>query len=281
MFSSRCSRSPNSLSLLQNNLSYGNDTIRPKDDNLDRAISKAAYIFLLQDEFKAKLIHLCDIFNLDLPIWDSSVKWEKFDCKTLNDIRHNLDAIRDIRYFWHRVKYEDKYGVKMSMPSVFMHSHFVNDDKTKLKIAWKYPPTVTFGEAVFAVPLIEAYQKYPTPIAYGYETVNDGISKIIREAHGKYFYALDFKSFDETVPTWLIRIAADILILNTNFAKYRNAGVPDARRMYAMFNTIIDYFINTKIQLYSGKLFLKRGGIASGSYFTQLIQSIINCILIF
>lgn len=167
------------------------------------------------------------------------------------------------------------------MPRVFMHSHFVNDDETKLKIAWNYPPTVTFGEAVFAVPLIEAYQKYPTPIAYGYETVNNGMSKIIREAHGKYFYALDFKSFDETVPTWLIRIVFDILIFSTNFGKYRNAGVPDARRMHAMFNTIIDYFINTKIQLYSGKLFLKRGGIASGRYFTQLIQSIINCILIF
>lgn len=101
MFSSRCSRSPDSLSLLQNNLNcYGNDTIRPKDDNLDRAIARAVHIFLLQGEFRAEMIHLCDIFNLDLPIWDSwDVKWEKFKCKTLNDIRHNLDAIRDIRYF--------------------------------------------------------------------------------------------------------------------------------------------------------------------------------------
>lgn len=197
---------------------------------------------------------------------------------TKNDIRLDQQAINRIRRFWHKVKYGENFDLPRC---AFVHSQLVENGETKVRAIWEYPATITFGEAVFALPLIEAYQKVTTPLAYGYETAVGGAAKIIKEAYGQYHYSLDFESF-ETVPEWLIRIAFDILTINIDFARYRDWGIADARRSYHMFLCLVDYFINTnnKIRLCSGERFIKRSGVASGSYFTQLIDSIVKYILI-
>nr|QZZ63312.1 hypothetical protein [Vespula vulgaris Partiti-like virus 1] len=276
----RFRRSPVTLQLIRDDLlRYGNNTKRPSCSMLDLAITHARRAFQLPDP--EKMIHLNDIFNRsDLNIWKSSpgLPWKDLGYATKNDIRMDQQAINSIRLFWHRIK----YGNKIELPDscAFVRSHIVEYGEYKVRAVWGYPATVTFGEAVFALPLIEAYQKYSSPIAYGYETAVGGAARIIRESKGKYHYALDFKNFDKLVPSWLIRIAFDILTLNLNFAEYRDYGVADARRSYCMYERIIDYFINTRIRLCSGERFIKRSGVASGSYFTQLIDSVVNYILI-
>jgi hypothetical protein len=137
------------------------------------------------------------------------------------------------------------------------------------------------GEAVFALPLIRAYKEHQSPIAYNYDTATGGSKKIyLQLAKHEFKTALDFKSFDKTVPPWLIRIAFDILKANIDFSNYQDYGVANASRMYKMLDYLANYFINTTIRTCDGARYRKHSGIASGSYFTQLIGSIVNFILV-
>lgn len=41
-------------------------------------------------------------------------------------------------------------------------------DEYKVRVVWEYPATITFSEAVIALPLIEGYKNCDR-MAYGYE----------------------------------------------------------------------------------------------------------------
>nr|WPR18833.1 MAG: RNA-dependent RNA polymerase [Partitiviridae-like virus 1] len=103
---------------------------------------------------------------------------------------------------------------------------------------------------------------------------------MLDEAKGSHFLGVDFSDFDKSVPEWLIRLASDVLLINIDFVHYKDYGVAWAKSMIHMFERITDYFVNTKIRLRNGERYSKKGGIASGSYFTELISSIVNYILI-
>nr|UCW41642.1 RNA dependent RNA polymerase [Baringo Partiti-like virus] len=253
--------------------------VQPKCPYLELAIAKAFRQFKIP---LVEMIHLNDVFKQDLNIWTSSpgLPWKDIGYKTKGDIRKDPDAINKIRWFWHRIKHDQYLHAPDSC--AFMRSHLAKKGETKVRAVWGYPATITFGEAVFAVPLIKAYQKYGTsPIAYGYETAIGGTKKLFDQAvNYPNHVALDFKSFDKTVPSWLIRIAFDVLRYNIDFSKYQEYGVADVHRMWKMWDYIIDYFINTPIRLCNGERYRKHSGVASGSYFTQLIDSVVNYILI-
>lgn len=144
-------------------------------------------------------------------------------------------------------------------------SHTCDIGETKVRAVWGYPATVTFGEAVFALPLIEAYKTMSEsvrPIAYGFETLTGGMKKITNRflGSGKYYVGLDFTKFDKSVPDWIIDIAFDIVMLNIDFTYYKDHGVADARRMIHMFMAIRNYFVNTRIRLANGHRFMKTSG---------------------
>ncbi|CAH0395178.1 unnamed protein product [Bemisia tabaci] len=133
--------------------------------------------------------------------------------------------------------------------------------------------------------LIRAYQRLPahsTPIAYGSETATGGAMKVVKrmQKYGKWYYGLDFKRFDKTVPAWLVDLAYDLLLENIDLSEYDDGSIPNAQRLLNMFNFTRSYMINTPIRMATGKRFRKNNGVASGTYFTQLIGSICNSILI-
>lgn len=275
-------RSPVTLSLIRKDVSlFGNDTTYDFENDIymRMAVNHTRKCFQLSSP--VPMIHLNDVFSMDLPIWSSSpgLPWTTFGYKKKDDIRKDPEAIRSVRYFWHRVK----RGDVMAPPdcSAYVRSHLCEYGETKVRAVWGYPATMTFGEAVFALPLIEAYQKGGFPIAYGYETAIGGTMRIRKRFAGnQYFSALDYKSFDKTVPKWLIQRAFDILEVNLDFSVYREYGVARSVNNYRMFNFIQKYFVDTPIRICSGERFRKHSGIASGSYFTQLIGSIVNHILL-
>lgn len=79
-----------------------------------------------------------------------------------------------------------------------------------MRAVWGYPATITFGEAVFVVPLIKAYNKHRY-LAYQYDMFNGGFAKIRRRMAGYPLYVgLDFSKFEKTLPSWLIRKAFKI-----------------------------------------------------------------------
>nr|UUV42361.1 MAG: putative RNA dependent RNA polymerase [Ilomantsi partiti-like virus 1] len=273
------SRSPVNLKLIREDIfKFRNNLKRPTDPLLDMAIAQAYHVFKLPN--RVQMLHLNDVFRTELNIWSSSpgLPWTTLGYRTKGELRHHR-AITSVRWFWHRIK----LGHKIMAPDscAFVRSHVVETGEAKVRAVWGYPATITFGEAVFAYPLIQAFKKNRTPIAYGYDTAKGGAKKIFSEISGYQFgVALDFKSFDKTVPKWLIEIAFEILSTNIDFVHYNDYGVANAANQYRMFAYIKDYFINTPIRMCDGSRYRKHSGVASGSYFTQLIDSIVNYILI-
>lgn len=274
-------RSRISISSIRSDLlKYGNDAPMPNDPLLRLAVSNAHRDFKLA--VPIKMLHLNEVFQQDLPIWSSSpgLPWKDCGYKTKGDIKRDPEAVRRVRKFWHKVKRGEPLRPPDSL--AYVRSHLVPIGEEKVRAVWGYPATMTFGEAVFALPLINAYKKCVRPvIAYGYETAIGGFSKLYRRfVNRKRYYCLDFKSFDKTLPEWLINYAFDILEYNIDFSHYQGYGVADARWNHGMFDYIRNYFIHTTIRMCNGERYRKNSGVASGSYFTQLIDSICNAILV-
>ncbi|CAH0402448.1 unnamed protein product [Chilo suppressalis] len=272
-------RSPVTQSAIKHDIQkFSNLTKEPDCPFLRAAIAKTYNAFRLPQP--VKMIHLNDVFQQDLDIWDKSpgLPWKEQGYKTKNDIRKDPEAVRRVRYFAHKIK----NGIQMSPPDCManVRSHVCPRDERKIRAIWGYPATITFIEGMFALPLIRAYQEKQNPIAYGYETAIGGARRVCRRfANGRKFAALDFSGFDKTVPAWLIKYAFMILQSNIDFVNYEDHGVADAERMIRLWNYLVRYFIYTPIRTADGHCFRKSSGVASGSYFTQLIDSVCNHIL--
>jgi hypothetical protein len=129
-------------------------------------------------------------------------------------------------------------------------------------------------------------EKTDAPIAYGIEMATGGMAYIndMCQSHiGKKYIMTDYRQFDKTPPAWLIRDAFSIV-----FDSFDLKHVEDAEgkvwpvnevRTQRRIKKLVSYFINTPIRLASGERFRKRGGVPSGSTFTNIINTIINCIV--
>lgn len=274
-------RSSVTLAAIRNDIKENNSnfiTERPKDVKMDKAIAIAAKAFELRE--RVPLLHLNDVFKQDLPIWTSSpgLPWTNLGYKKKSDIRDDPSAVQRIRYYWHRIKCGQ--NINPTDCCAYVRSHLCEDGEQKVRAVWGYPATITFGEAVFALPLIKQYQKQRTPIAYGFESGNGGTRRLFKTFRGSHFLGIDFKKFDKRLPAWLIDIAFDILRRNLDFTRYQDTGIPDASAMHRMYDYIRHYCINTTIRMCNGERYATSAGLASGSYFTQLIGSVCNYILL-
>nr|APG78216.1 RdRp [Wuhan insect virus 23] len=273
-------RSGLSLALVRDDIkkNMSSKSSEPTDLLYQEAKRRTLRAFMLDKP--VPMIHLNDVFQEDLPIWSSSpgLPWMQCGYRTKNDIRRDPDAINRIRHFWHRIKCFEK--VHLPDCCAYVRTHIVERGETKVRAVWGYPATVTFGEAVFALPLIQAYKKGGYPIAYGFETGNAGCKKMFHGMKGNHYLGIDFTSFDKTLPPWLVSTAFDILAYNIDFLHYRDHGIARVKSMVHMFNVIKDYAINTKIRMCNGERYIKKSGLASGSYFTQLVGSVCNYLLL-
>jgi len=141
--------------------------------------------------------------------------------------------------------------------------------KRKTRLVWGYPLEMTLLEGIFAKPLIEVFKDHPS-YAGGYTAAGLGA----RLANGetiRYWHNIDFAQYDATIPPFLIRIA--FRILSTHFVE-----LDEFHRV--AWKRVVSYFIHTPIVMPDGYIYLKSRGIPSGSYFTQLVGSIVNWILI-
>lgn len=140
---------------------------------------------------------------------------------------------------------------------------------------------VIITETIFAVFLIEAYRRYRSFIAYESEISNGGTRRIVkRYFEYKNVYAINFSSFDKAVLSSLIRIASFVLEMNIDFLYYRNYGTTNASGILRRWEAIKNYFINTPIRLPDDTHYRKHSWVASGSYFTYFIDSVVKAILI-
>lgn len=161
-------------------------------------------------------------------------------------------------------------GIKAPNPCV-AYKRTQKNNKTRL--VWGYPLEMTIMEARFARSLIDHFKKHTSPMAFGLTKVALGarIHRNFEDQPGTTV-CLDFSKFDSTISQTMIRQA--FRILGTWFTE-------EDKTKYG-WKTVIEYFIHTPIVMPDGHLYTgKNHGVPSGSYFTQIIDSIVNVAMMY
>lgn len=148
----------------------------------------------------------------------------------------------------------------------------------KTRLVWGYPYSMTVIEGLLAHPLIQMFKEGRTPMAFAMPTITLGTNLRISSYHKEWVYSLDMSQFDATISSFLIRKA--FRILGTWFDLDRIEPTTGLKYS-AILNVIQEYFIHTPIVMPDGNVYYgKNHGVPSGSYFTQMIDSIVNVIII-
>lgn len=150
------------------------------------------------------------------------------------------------------------------------------NDKTRL--IWGYPYAMTALEGIFARPLIDLFKKRQTPMAFAKTTGTIGTQLRVASYHKEWAYSTDVSSYDSSISSDLIKVAFNILASWFDLEEIE----PTSKVSYrVIWHSIINYFIRTPIFMPDGNLYLgKNHGVPSGSYFTQMIDSIVNVIMV-
>lgn len=160
-------------------------------------------------------------------------------------------------------------GTTTPPPCVAYHRVQHGAEGPKTRLVWGYPLSMTLVEARFARPLIDRFLQMRTPMAFG--LVKHQLGGRVLETSGKgVTYALDFSKYDATIPTRILRTAFEILATHFDFSEEGKVA----------WSRVINYFQHTPILMPDGNVYQKHVGVPSGSYFTQMIDSLANYIVI-
>lgn len=152
----------------------------------------------------------------------------------------------------------------------------------KFRLIWGYPAHMTYAEGMFAQPLINGFKRdVRSPYGLWVQFSKRHIRTL--QAHRRHpssqWLGLDWSRFDQRVPAWLIRDAFKVLWSFIDLTGYQYRGVPThPHTLPRLMDRIVKYFINTPIKVPTGKVFRKKQGVPSGSYFTSLVNTIANSI---
>uniref|UniRef100_A0AB38ZK53 RNA-dependent RNA polymerase n=1 Tax=Crocidura shantungensis ribovirus 6 TaxID=3139541 RepID=A0AB38ZK53_9VIRU len=251
------------------------------DDRLYRYVRARAFKAFSITPVKPR--HMDDIMNdpkLDIRQSSPGIPWQPL-FKTRGDVFNSSIARHSITTFWSMVR----RGAKVAAPDckVLYRAHLEKEDGSpKIRAVYGYPTTITVGEAQFALPLIKGYiNDRSTPMAYGFDMATGGALRLRHELSPYGYYGcFDFSSFDKSVTKQLIDDAFDILLSNLDLDGYEGGGVANMDGLLAQFDYIKEYFLQTPLRMPNGDRYRKSAGVPSGSYFTQLIDSIVNWLLI-
>jgi hypothetical protein len=155
----------------------------------------------------------------------------------------------------------------------------------KSRLIWGYPMSMTLIEGTVAKPLLKQLKGGTTPMAFAMTNKTLGMKILSASQSKKYYYSLDASQFDSSIQAAMIRVAFSIIRTwydcKSQFDENNTIG--------EVFDIIEDYFIYTPIVMPTGDKdvkgegilhFGKKHGVPSGSYFTQLVDSIVNVIVL-
>nr|WRQ64723.1 RNA-dependent RNA polymerase [Durnavirales sp.] len=154
-------------------------------------------------------------------------------------------------------------------PCVAYHRVQHGVEGPKVRLVWGYPLSMTLLEARFARPLIQRFLSLRTPMTFGLVKHQLG-ARVLESQRNGFTYGLDFSKFDSSLPTRIMHTAFEIL--KTHFSLNPENEV--------VWEKVVNYFHHTTILMPDGFVYQKHCGVPSGSYFTQLVGSIANYIII-
>lgn len=156
-------------------------------------------------------------------------------------------------------------GDKKPDPCVAFHRVQHGSEGPKNRLVWGYPQSITMAESTFARPLIQHFLSSRCPMAIGKHRHKLSARMVsLNNCHAKY--GLDFSGFDSSISGRLISMAFSILAKNVD---WNNSSRED-------WDKIVNYFIHTPILMPDGHVYTKHRGVPSGSYFTQMVDSVVN-----
>jgi len=166
--------------------------------------------------------------------------------------------------------------------TAFKRSHLSPVGEPKLRLIWVLPAAVQMIEGLFAPRLIEAFGTYNKSICFKGHFSTRIISALGSFRFDDVLFNLDWSGFDTSISPRLIYAAFDILKSNVNFDTWDGIenSVEQKTKWNRLWDNMVKYFINTPIIGPDGMAYRKTHGIPSGSWFTQLVGSIVNWILI-
>jgi len=152
---------------------------------------------------------------------------------------------------------------------VVPETYYVPTGKVKQKdrLVWVIDGGTVLVEAQYAVPV----QEYMMKSWYNFggtvmEDIRELFSSRTKRLRFPQWYALDYSSYDQSVPAWVISMAFD-------YIKEFFPNDPEAKKELSW---IAQNFIHTRIVLPTGELVQKHRGVPSGSRFTALVDSLCN-----
>ena len=149
------------------------------------------------------------------------------------------------------------------------------NDKTRL--VWGYPYAMTIIEGLIAYPLLQEFKGGWSPMAFSMTSCDLGAKLRVASYQKKYAYSIDMSSFDSSISADLIRVAFNIL---RSWYDLDSIEPITGQTVRDIFKLVERYFINTPIVMPNSSLYLgKAHGVPSGSFFTQLIDSIVNTVV--
>lgn len=159
---------------------------------------------------------------------------------------------------------------RMSSPPCVAYARVQHGEAgPKTRLVWGYPFEMTLIESRFARPLIQHFLSVRTPMTVGLQRFQLG-ARLSRLCNSSLVYGIDFSKFDASISPRLIDLAFRVLSSYFEFDS----------DLKVLWDFVVHYFIHTPIILPDGYMYRKHSGVPSGSYFTQVIDSIINYAII-
>lgn len=264
------SRSGATLTRLYDSLSRYDREYKPLpkgDARFAEAVRRTFAAFRLPEKLRPIKVEDVDLSDT----WDSSAGWTWAIGGRSAHKGEVYDLILDEAKKLKRLSRNGRLSVKRLPPcQCYKRTQLAMLVKPKVRLVWGVPAEIIMMEGQFAQPLIAAYSTFDGPMYCG-KTMLKALPMFIDYVTGRgRGLAIDWSGFDSSISPGLIEIAFRVLLDNFELTEPQLAEV----------DVIINYFLHSGIVMPDGHAYVKRGGVPSGSFFTQLIDSVVNFLVI-
>lgn len=223
----------------------------------------------------------------NLPLQKSpGIALKKRGYKTKGEALADPQVLKEIRQLWYDI---ERQSDRVVLPDVacYARAQICPRDKNKVRATWGYPLEVYLTEGQYFYPILNAMKEKARPtVAYGLEIGTGGmqyIQEMLNHHHHKNYVVGDWSKFDKFVPAWLIRDAFKMVFRHIKQDVVRDSEGKEwpvnPAKTKRRWEKMVNYFINTPVQLSSGERFMKHGGVPSGSCFTNVIDGVVNALV--
>lgn len=240
-------------------------------------------------EYEQAFQHARDAFRLDRPV--TSLSWEQlgqvpfipsssagygYIGKKGDDDNHHIAIGRAVYSLQAWLEHRRGIGgFKYTPHLAWTRTQLGTFESPKIRHVWGEAFHNIILEGLSASPLIAAYAAKGKPMVVGihmYHRLPEVIQHVLGTGNDRNVgIGTDLKQFDARVRPWLIRDAFSILRENIDF--------PDKNSEEA-FNFTVEHFIRKPVVMPDGRMWLVTNGVPSGSYYTQMIDSVCNYIAV-